>query len=188
MLRKVQNKEQQILELFHRGDASAMDELYACYADYLTAVCYRYIPDDDKLKDVLQESFIKIFTKVSGFEYRGAGSLKAWLTRIVVNEALNALRREGAAHEQKLATNLPDLPDEEPDVGELNEETLLGMIGRLPQGCRTVFNLFVMEDKSHKEIAACLGIKPDTSASQLHKAKALLARMINEYRRKNGQT
>ena len=53
MLRKVQNKEQQIIELFRRGDASAMDELYACYADYLTAVCYRYIPDDDKLKDVL---------------------------------------------------------------------------------------------------------------------------------------
>ena len=71
-----------------------MDELYGCYADYLTGVCYRYISNDEDLKDVLQESFIKIFTQISSFEYRGSGSLQAWMTRIVVNESLQLLRRQ----------------------------------------------------------------------------------------------
>ena len=69
-----------------------MDALYAEYADSLTAVCARYVPREDDLHDVLQESFIKIFTKIDSFEYRGRGSLRAWLTRVVVNEALHWLR------------------------------------------------------------------------------------------------
>ena len=75
------NKEQDILNLFRRGDASAMDELYAEYASYLTAICVRYLSDDDDVKDVLQEAFIKIFTTIDAFDYRGSGSLKAWMGR-----------------------------------------------------------------------------------------------------------
>ena len=82
------NKELQILKRFGRGDASAMDMLYADYADYLTGVCCRYIGNEDDRKDVLQEAFIKIFTSIGHFSYRGEGSLKAWVTRIAVNEAL----------------------------------------------------------------------------------------------------
>jgi RNA polymerase sigma-70 factor (ECF subfamily) len=88
------DKEQHIIKLFRRGDASAMDMLYAEYADYLTAVCARYIPDDDELKDVLQESFIKIFSKIGEFNYRGNGSLRAWITRIVINESLLTIRKK----------------------------------------------------------------------------------------------
>ena len=88
------NKELQILKRFGRGDASAMDMLYAEYADYLTGVCCRYIGNKDDRKDVLQEAFIKIFTSIGHFSYRGEGSLKAWVTRIAVNEALQYLRQQ----------------------------------------------------------------------------------------------
>lgn len=88
------NKEKAIVQLFRQGNALAMDKLYAEYADYLTTVCARYIVNDDDLKDVLQESFIKIFTQINQFEYRGKGSLKAWTTRIVINESLQFLRKQ----------------------------------------------------------------------------------------------
>ena len=76
------DKEQQILSLFQKGDNRAMDKLYMEYADYLTGVCARYISNEDQLKDVLQESFIRIFTNIHQFEYRGKGSLKAWMTKV----------------------------------------------------------------------------------------------------------
>ena len=180
------DKEQQILRLFGKGDPSAMDKLYAEYADYLAGVCSRYIPDEDEMKDVLQEGFIKIFTKISTFEYRGKGSLKAWSARIVINEALISLRKASSSLKmEEIGTEVPDVPEieEEPDIDGLSEETMINFIKRLPPGYREVFNLYVIEGKTHKEIAKLLGIKPDTSASQFHKAKKMLAKMIKEYRR-----
>ena len=85
------DKEQQILSLFQKGDNRAMDKLYMEYADYLTGVCARYISNEDQLKDVLQESFIRIFTNIHQFEYRGKGSLKAWMTKVVIHESLQQL-------------------------------------------------------------------------------------------------
>ena len=177
------DNEQHILDLFRRGDSSAMDVLYACYADYLTGVCYRYITNDEDLKDVLQESFIKIFTQISSFEYRGSGSLQAWMTRIAVNESLQLLRRR-KNDPLLFDTELPDLPDEDPDTDELTPEVLVRLLRKLPEGYRTVLNLYVIEGKSHKEIAELLHIKPDSSASQLHRAKNMLAHFINEYKSK----
>ena len=87
-----------------------MKTLYGQYVGYLTAVCARYIPDDDSVKDILQEAFIKIFQSMDRFSYRGEGSLKAWMTRIVVNDSLKALRRKKAL---PLAETLPDQAEEE---------------------------------------------------------------------------
>ena len=178
------DKEKHIIKLFRRGDASAMDCLYSEYADYLTAVCARYIPDDDELKDVLQESFIKIFSKIGEFNYRGNGSLRAWITRIVINESLQCIRKKKNSPIVNIEKEPPDIQDEEPEIGNLNEEVLTNMIRKLPDGYRTVFNLFVIEGKSHKEIAKILNIKADSSASQFHKAKKQLAKMIKDYRLK----
>ncbi len=176
------DKEQHIIKLFRRGDASAMDILYAEYADYLTAVCARYIPDDDELKDVLQESFIKIFSKIGEFNYRGNGSLRAWITRIVINESLLTIRKKKNSPIINIENEPPDIQDDEPELGNIGEEVLTNMIRQLPDGYRTVFNLFVIEGKSHKEIAKILNIKADSSASQFHKAKKQLAKMIKNYR------
>lgn len=175
--------EEEIVGLFRRGDSSAMDRLYAAHAPYLTAVCARYITDEDALKDVLQEALIKIFTQIDSFCYRGRGSLRAWMTRIVVNESLQALRRHRRQPVMVTDADAPDLPDEDPEVDSIDADALTQLIRQLPEGYRTVLNLYAIEGHSHKEIAQLLGIKPDTSASQFHRAKNMLAKLIKDYRR-----
>ena len=176
----VQNNatEQDLVLRVRQHDKTAMKTLYGQYVGYLTAVCARYIPDDDEVKDILQEAFIKIFQSMDKFSWRGEGSLKAWMSRIVVNDSLKALRRK---RPMPLLDSLSDLPEEEPPFEAVPLKVIHEMIRRLPDGYRTVFNLFVFEDKSHKEIASLLGIKENSSASQLHHAKALLARWIKDY-------
>ena len=181
------DKEEAIVRKLSKGDATAIDLLYATYAPHLTAVCARYIPRKDDMKDVLQEAFIKMFSNASGFNYRGKGSLKAWATRIVINESLLFLRRIATSGMVFTDKDLPDQTDETPDVSTLNAEEITAMIGRLPPGYRMVFNLYVVEGMSHQQISELLGIKVDTSASQLHKAKAMLARMIKEHRKQQEQ-
>ena len=176
------DRERTILRLFKNNTPQAMSILYDEYAGWLTAVCSRYVVNEEDRKDVLQESFIKIFTRINAFEYRGKGSLKAWMSRIAVNESLMMLRRS-ATNPADTTDNLPDIPDEEPDTDNLSAEEIAEMIKKLPQGYRVVFNLYAVEGRSHKEIAETLGIKPDTSASQFHKAKNLLAKMINDYKK-----
>ena len=156
-----------------------MKMLYGQYVGYLTAVCARYIPDDDEVKDILQEVFIKVFQSMDKFTWRGEGSLKAWLTRIVVNDSLKFLRRKKPL--PLSATMAEPMDEEEPAFDAVPMEVIQGMIRKLPDGYRTVFNLFVFEDKSHKEIASMLGIKENSSASQLFHAKAMLARWIKDY-------
>jgi RNA polymerase sigma factor, sigma-70 family len=174
------NKEQYILSLFSKGDTLAMDKLYAEYADYMASVCTRYLGYTDDVHDVLQEAFIRVFTRIDLFVYKGEGSLKAWLTKIVVNEALRFLRDHNTNTSAIEDNDIPDEVDEEPDIDSLSLTQITDSILKLPPGYRAVFNLFVIEGKSHNEISKLLNIKPDTSASQLHKAKQLLARMLKE--------
>ncbi len=162
-----------------------MKDLYGLYSGYLTAVCSRYIPDPDSMKDVLQDSFVKIFSSFDRFQYRGEGSLKAWMRKITVNEALKYIGR--TAKDVRVSMDrmpdVPDTPDEDLQTGNIPASVIQDMIKRLPDGYRTIFNLYVFEEMSHKEIAAMLGIRENSSASQLHRAKALLAKWINEYRK-----
>ena len=169
------------MRIVGNGDARGQRELYQRYAGYMTALVSRYLNDADEVKDVLQEAFIRIFDKFSSFRYRGEGSLKAWVSRIAVNGALQALRRSN-----KLV-NLEQMPeqvqDEDPDTDGIPLDVLQDMIKQLPDGYRTVFNLYVFEQMRHKEIAALLGIKENSSASQLLRAKTMLAKEIKEYRK-----
>ena len=156
---------------------------YDRYAGYLTALCLRYVPDRADVKDILQDAFVNMFAAADKFEYRGAGSLKAWASRIVVNGALKSLRRRGRLLPME---EIPDLPEEElPARLDVPPEVVQRFICELPDGYRTVFNLFVFEKKSHREIAALLGIKEDSSASQYFRARALLARQIKQYLKDN---
>lgn len=164
------------------GDPGAMRMLYDSFVGYLMGVCTRYVPEPDDAKDILQDSFVKIFGAISSFEWRGDGALRAWMTRIVVNEALGFLRAKSRFTPLEYDESIPDEPDEEPEVDDISAEEIHGMIQELPDGYRTVFNLFVLEGKSHKEIASMLGIAADSSASQLSRAKKILAKKINEYR------
>jgi RNA polymerase sigma-70 factor (ECF subfamily) len=144
-------------------------------------VASRYLGSGDSVKDLLQDVFIKVFDRFGSYRYKGEGSLKAWLSRIVVNDALHVLRKSDRLLPVE---NLPEPPgDEDPDVEDVPLNVLHDMIARLPDGYRTVFNLYVFEQKKHKDIAAMLGIKENSSASQLLRAKALLAKELKEYRK-----
>lgn len=170
-------------KLVRDGDARGRRELYLRYAGALTAVASRYLADADAVKDVLQDAFIRIFERFGSFHYRGEGSLRAWMSRVVANGALQVLRKQNRLLPVQ---ELPDIiRDEDPDVDSVPMDVLQDMISRLPDGYRTVFNLYVFEEMKHKEIAALLGIKENSSASQFLRAKALLAEEIKEYR-KNG--
>lgn len=175
------DNEEQLLNLVKQGDPMAMRTVYATYVRYLAAVCSRYIINDEDVKDVLQDSFLKIFSSITSFEYRGKGSLKGWITRITVNETLKFLQKNNRFEFVEISEQEYDKPDEEPDVDALPSSVLFQLIRELPDGYRTIFNLYVIENKSHKEIAKLLDIKESTSASQLHRAKSLLATKIRRY-------
>ncbi len=175
--------EAELLNLVRSGDASGMRAFYERYVGFLTAVCSRYVPDRAAVKDILQEVFVKAFDRIGSFEYRGEGSVKAWMHRIVVNDSLKFLRANG---KMKYVDDLPDVEDEQMDsLPDVPVAVLAEMIKSLPDGYRTVFNLFVFEKKSHREIAELLGIKEDSSASQFFRARAMLAKKIKEYVKKN---
>lgn len=171
--------EQELLEALRRKEPASARAFYDRYAGYLTAVALRYVPDRSAVMDILQDAFLKMFDAVDRFEYRGEGSLKSWARRIVVNGALQSLRKQGRL---QYVEDLPDMAEEEVvPVQEVSPAVLQRMIQELPDGYRTVFNLFVFEQKSHREIATLLGIKEDSSASQYFRARALLARKIKAY-------
>ncbi len=176
------NRECELAERIARGDRGAMKDFYDAYSGYLTAVCSRYVGGRDDVKDVLQESFIKIFGSIGRFEYRGDGALRAWAGRIVVNESLKYLRDRKKLRVTVAAEEAAGMTEEVyPDIETIPEAAILKMISSLPDGYRTVFNLYVFEKKNHREIAAMLNIAENSSASQLHRARNVLARRIKEY-------
>lgn len=180
--------ERQLLEAIRSGERAALRRLYDRYADYAMAIGLRYIPERDAVRDVLQDSFVKILTSIAQFNYHGEGSLKAWVSRIVSNRAVDYLREN---RRFVFVSGIPDEPDDSMLDGFPVEmsgampsgvppDKLVEMIGRLPANYRTVLNLFVFEERPHKEIAQLLGIKESTSASLFFRAKKMLARMIRE--------
>lgn len=179
------DSEKQTAKRLRDGDAQAMREFYALYAGRLTAVCSRYVADREDVKDVMQDSMLAIVRSIDGFEWRGSGSLLAWATRIVVSQAVAFLRKNARLDTLPLDRDVESLPTDEPQADDLPPDVLHAMVRQLPDGYRAVFNLYAVEGRSHKEIAELLGIKADTSASQYHRAKALLAQKIREYCKQN---
>lgn len=178
--------ELQIVNGAKNGDRKAMREMYDLLAGAAMATAMRYLSDTDACRDVLQDCFLKAFTRIGEFNYRGAGSLQAWMKKIVANECINRLKRK--SHITFLDTDDIELPDDEPpDIIHIPPEEITRMIASLPTGYCIVFNQFVFEHKSHKEIAQSLGIKESSSASQLLRAKRLLAKMINQYRQEHNE-
>ena len=180
------NEEQRLVKRLQEGDKTAAREFYTLYANSLAGVCMRYIADEEDLKDVLQNALARIFSHIAEFEYRGAGSLLAWAKRVVVNESLKFLRTK--EHYEVLQQNYEVAEVADENILSLNDippNVIREMLSRLPTGYRTVLNLYVLEGKSHQEIATLLGIEKGTSASQLHKAKRMLAKMIRKFNDEN---
>ena len=175
--------EKRLIKRLHDGDKAAVKEFHSLYAEYLAGVCSRYIADEEDLKDVFQDSLVHILTHIGEFKYRGAGSLQAWVTKVAVNESLKFLRtqeRHGQVQIDYIVSDDPE-EDDDPPLADIPPDVIQEMLDRLPTGYRTVMNLYVFEDKSHQEIARLLGIGKSSSASQLHRARILLVKMIKEY-------
>lgn len=163
-----------------RGDPRAQRLLYDTYAEVMFGVCYRYTRSQADAEDVLQEAFVRVFTRLA--QFRKDGELGAWIRRIVVHTALNFLKRPGRSHEPLLFTDEGPEPISDRDpVPDLEAKELAGLIRALPTGFRTVFNLYAIEGYSHLEIAGLLGIRETTSRSQYMRARAVLATAIRRH-------
>ena len=163
-----------------RGDPRAQRALYDTYSAVMLGVCCRYIRTQADAEDVLQEAFVRVFTRLG--QYRGSGELGAWIRRIVVHTALNFLKRPSRIHEPLSFTEDGPEPVSDLDpVPDLEAKELAGMIRSLPAGFRTVFNLYAIEGYTHAEIASLMNIREVTSRSQYLRARAALADMIRQH-------
>jgi RNA polymerase sigma-70 factor (ECF subfamily) len=182
--RRFSMDEQEVAEGCSRSESGAQRALFETYAPCILALITRYVGQEDAAKDVLQETFIRVFNSFGQFQWRGKGSLKAWIERVAVNMSLNYLRdsRRVFTTMQPVET-IEDTVDEPTDeeVESIDQDTILKFVSELPAGYRTVFNLFCIEGYSHRQIAEQLGINEKSSSSQLARAKALLARRIKTF-------
>ena len=161
------------------GNRRMQEELYRRFSPRMYAVCLRYASSSEEAEDILQEGFIKIFKKLGS--YRGDGSFEGWIRRVFVNTAIEHFRRrrylqpvtekEENTIEGKYLSVLDDLA----------EKDILELIKELSPGYRTVFNMYVVEGYTHKEIGDMLGISEGTSKSQLSRAKVILQDMVKKY-------
>lgn len=187
------NMVENLVERIRQKDQRAMSQLYQMYIRELSSVCYRYVPSEADAKDVLQNSFVNIFKSIPTMDYRGEAAFRMWMKKVVVNEALHFLkerRRLRSAFgtrvtelDLELMSDTPSSDDEMPDAEAITPEELHQLIRDLPDGCRTVVNLYIFEGYSHRQIAELLNVSESTSATQLYYAKQLLARRIKELKK-----
>jgi RNA polymerase sigma factor (sigma-70 family) len=170
--------EQELIGGCKKNDPLSQKLLYKNYAPQMMSVCYRYVSDRDTAKDLLQEGFVKVFTKIK--TYSGKGSFAGWIRRIFVTTSLEYLRENGSMKTTVSLDEQEDMEDERATsvLCTLSAEDLMGYVTQLPAGCRTVFNLYAIEGYSHQEIAKILKIKEHSSQSQLLRARRILQNKI----------
>jgi len=162
-----------------KGNRIAQRMLYDQYVDYLMLICMRYIPHREEAREILMDSFVNAFRNIDRFEYRGDGSLKAWLKKITINQCLMYVRKQNFILSDSVEpAEIVETGNSIDAISNLNMKELLSMIQGLPDGYRTIFNLYVFEEMKHREIALLLNISESTSKSQLHKAKMQLQKKL----------
>src|SRR4051812_31087839 len=160
-----------------KGKATAQKQLYEEYASTMLAICYRYTKSLQDAEDVLQDGFVRVFKFLN--QYNQEGELGAWIRRIMVNTALNYLKKSKKYQYDLLfeSNELHVINNDNPEV-LLHAKDLAGLIRQLPTGYQTIFNLYAIEGFSHVEIGQMLGISENTSRSQYMRARHLLISWI----------
>ena len=156
----------------------AQRQVYEHMAPKLYRTCKRYLKKEEEIEEVLADAFYTIFTKLDTLKELGA--FEAWARKITVNHCLHQLKRNVNFNLYLEETKLHVQPESLPET-QLEEEDLLNLLHFIPEGCKTVFNLFVIEGYGHKEIAGMLNISEGTSKSQLNAAKTKLKDLINGF-------
>ena len=168
-----------LIEGCKKGDRRSQKAIYDALAGKMYAVCLRYMGDADSASDILQDGFVTLFTKIDS--YSGEGAFEGWARKIFVNTALMKLRKKDVLGQSEDIDAAWDVASGSPSAIEnIGYNELVRMIDELPPGFRTVFNMYVVEGFSHKEIAEALEISETTSRSQLQRARTLLQTKIKE--------
>ena len=171
--------EAQLVKALRKQDPKAQRQVYEKYSSRMLGLCFRYVNEEMVAEDVMIEGFMRVFGKIDQFNEEG--SFEGWIRRIMVNEALGHLRKQKRILEDPLSEEADKVPDYSYADENLNAEELLNLIAELPVGYRTVFNLYAIEGYAHNEIAELMGISESTSKSQLHRARALLQKMVSDW-------
>jgi RNA polymerase sigma-70 factor (ECF subfamily) len=162
-----------------RKDTLARKKLYELYAPAMMGICIRYANEKESARDILQEGFIKVFIKIE--EYSGNGSFRAWMKTVFITTALEYLRKTKVWRQKLSLDDYEETIAGDFDISlsdKLSADEILCCINELPQGFRTVFNLYAIEGYSHAEIAQMLHIKEASSRSQLARARQMLQEKI----------
>lgn len=179
--------EKELVEKCKRKDKTAYQKLYEAYAPHMKGICLRYTGDEMLAEDVLHDGFVKIFVSIGSFQYRGEGSLKAWMSKVFCNESLAFIKRTLQIPTSSLDTiDVAEETDDTSSWNEIPQSVLMQFITTLTLNYRTVFNMYVFEDMSHKEISKELGITEEASRARLSRAKSILIKKIQNYLSVNG--
>ncbi|XZF13961.1 RNA polymerase sigma factor [Chitinophagaceae bacterium MMS25-I14] len=159
------------------GNAFAQKLLYERYVEQMMILCLRYISNQHDAKEALMDGFCSCYRSINSFTWQGPGSLQAWMKRVMINQCLMRLRKN-----KKVFAELNDIHEGMQDavsaIDILSAKEIMQLVHQLPDGYRAVFNLYVFEEMTHKEIALLLDITENTSKSQLFKARQLLQKKI----------
>lgn len=170
--------EQQLITGCKEGKSWAQKAIYDRYAAAMMSVCVRYVTDRETARDLLQEGFIKLFTKIDSFT--GAGAFGGWVRRIFVTTSLEYLRQNDALKQSASIEEYGNYieNDDVTVLQKISADDLMACIAQLSDGYRTVFNLYAIEGYSHAEIAEILGISEATSRSQFMRARKILQKNV----------
>ena len=161
-----------------RGNERCQERLYHFLAPRMYGLCLQYAENEDDAKDILQEGFIKVFTKID--QYSGKGSMAGWVRRIMINTALEKYRSQVRHVSFEQGTSAKEEFFEEDILDSLSAEEIIKLIQDLSPQYRLIFNLYAIEGYSHKEISEMTGISEGTSKSNLSRARAILQKKLEE--------
>jgi RNA polymerase sigma-70 factor (ECF subfamily) len=185
MKQKVENDQlKELIQRCAKHDRTAQEQLFKLFYGKMMGVCLRYTKDRDRAQEVVQESFIKIFDKLEEFDFKG--SFEGWVRRIMVNASIDAIRKRNrqpfSTGEEYVFNDSYSVQEHnfDEDITKIKAEHAMEAIQQLSPAYQTVFNLYVIENYSHKEIAQILGISEGTSKSNLAKAKQNLRKILSE--------
>ena len=180
-------------DLFHdiikrciRGDSKAQEAVYNLLAGKMFAVCLRYCPNYEEARDLLHDGFVTIFTKIGQFHQEG--SFEGWVRRIFVNQAIERWRNDAKLMivnsvddlDRQIAAPDDDVVEDEWEAYQLTETEMLELVDELPPQYKVVFNLYVIDGLSHRDIAEKLEISEGTSRSNLLRARSILQKQIKD--------
>ena len=167
------------------GEREAQGKIYEEYSPQMFAICLRYAPDRSVAEDVLQDAFIKVFAKIGSF--KGDGELGAWIRRVVINTALEQLRKIKKAESRSVDLDFCyDLSSADDILEKMTFQEVLASIQKIPIGYREVLNLYAIDGYSHKEISEMVGISEGNSKQRLRRARNMLRKLVAE--KHNGLT